>query len=76
MPEKFILKTPSDGLCGKTDEDNLGVTYKEIDDYIMKNRSTSVIIKTTEADKRIFELHRKSKVKRDKLNIPGPLLPL
>lgn len=36
LPEKFIIKPPSDGLCGKTDEDNLGFTYKEVDDYIRR----------------------------------------
>ena len=34
LPEKFIEKPPIDGLCGKTDEDNLGFTYKALDDYI------------------------------------------
>ncbi|MCD7733053.1 MAG: NAD(+) synthase [Oscillospiraceae bacterium] len=34
LPEKFIKKPPLDGLCGKTDEDNLGFTYKALDDYI------------------------------------------
>lgn len=35
LPEKFIEKVPSDGLCGKTDEENLGFTYDELDKYIM-----------------------------------------
>ncbi len=34
LPEKFIEKPPLDGLCGRTDEDNLGFTYKELDAYI------------------------------------------
>ena len=34
LPEKFIEKVPIDGLCGKTDEDNLGFTYAELDRYI------------------------------------------
>ena len=34
LPKKFVEKTPIDGLCGKTDEDNLGFTYAELDDYI------------------------------------------
>lgn len=34
LPEKFIEKTPIDGLCGKTDEDNLGFTYLTLDRYI------------------------------------------
>lgn len=34
LPPILIDKVPSDGLCGKTDEDNLGFTYSELDRYI------------------------------------------
>ena len=34
LPDVLIDKVPSDGLCGKTDEDNLGFTYAELDRYI------------------------------------------
>lgn len=34
LPEKFIEKTPADGLCGKSDEDALGFTYEVLDKYI------------------------------------------
>lgn len=34
LPDVLIDKKPSDGLCGKTDEDNLGFTYEELDTYI------------------------------------------
>ena len=34
LPAELVHKTPSDGLCGKTDEDNLGFTYAELDHYI------------------------------------------
>ncbi len=34
LPAKFIDKTPIDGLCGKTDEENLGFTYEVLDRYI------------------------------------------
>jgi len=34
LPEDLVHKTPSDGLCGKTDEDNLGFTYAVLDKYI------------------------------------------
>ncbi len=37
LPEKFIEKPPLDGLCGKTDEDNLGFTYAELDAYIRES---------------------------------------
>jgi len=35
IPVDLVEKTPADGLSGKTDEDNLGVSYSEIDSYIM-----------------------------------------
>lgn len=34
LPVEFIEKVPSDGLCGKTDEDNLGFSYDVLDRYI------------------------------------------
>ena len=34
LPEELVEKAPSDGLCGKTDEENLGFTYGELDTYI------------------------------------------
>jgi NAD+ synthase len=32
---RLAVKAPSDGLTGRTDEDNFGFTYKELDDYIL-----------------------------------------
>lgn len=34
LPACLVDKVPIDGLCGKTDEDNLGFTYAELDRYI------------------------------------------
>lgn len=34
LPYELVEKVPSDGLCGKTDEDNLGFTYAVLDKYI------------------------------------------
>lgn len=34
LPEVLVNKVPIDGLCGKTDEENLGFTYDELDKYI------------------------------------------
>ncbi len=31
----YIVKKPADGLTSKTDEDNFGFTYTELDDYLM-----------------------------------------
>lgn len=34
IDKKFIEKTPIDGMCGKTDEENLGFSYEVADRYI------------------------------------------
>lgn len=34
LPLALVNKVPIDGLCGKTDEDNLGFTYACLDSYI------------------------------------------
>ncbi len=34
LPYKLVEKVPIDGLCGKTDEENLGFTYAVLDRYI------------------------------------------
>ncbi len=53
LPAVLVDKTPIDGLCGKTDEENLGFTYAELDQYIR----TGVI--EDEAKKaRIDHLHK------------------
>ena len=46
LPEKFIEKPPIDGLCGKTDEDNLGFTYVALDKYIREGIEPPAEIKT------------------------------
>ena len=34
LPDVLVDKVPIDGLCGKTDEENLGFPYAELDRYI------------------------------------------
>ena len=34
LPTELVNKTPSDGLTGKSDEENFGFTYKELDEYL------------------------------------------
>lgn len=36
LPYELTHKTPSDGLCGKSDEDNLGFTYNQVNEYMVK----------------------------------------
>ena len=45
LPEELVEKTPIDGLCGKTDEDNLGFTYAMLDRYIRKGEIDDLEIK-------------------------------
>ena len=40
LPDALIDKAPSDGLCGKTDEDNLGFTYAELDRVVQAGNLT------------------------------------
>lgn len=58
LPEVLIEKAPSDGLCGKTDEDNLGFTYAALDKYIREG-----ICEDEETKKRIDRLHELNKFK-------------
>ncbi len=52
LPKKLVHKAPSDGLCGKTDEDNLGFTYAVLDKYIKTG-----VCEDEAAHKRIDMLH-------------------
>ena len=55
IPEELVEKTPIDGLCGKTDEENLGFTYAELDEYIRTG-----VMEDTEKKRRIDLLHEKN----------------
>ena len=50
LPDELVDKTPIDGLCGKTDEDNLGFTYAVLDRYIrtgeIEDENTKKLIDT------------------------------
>lgn len=66
LPLLFIEKIPSDGLCGKTDEDNLGFTYEVLDRYIRTRKCPD-----PEAKAKIDALHEKNKFKMQ----PMPAFP-
>lgn len=55
IPVELVDKTPSDGLCGKTDEDNLGFTYAQLDDYITHGTCGIMSI-----DNKIEVMHRQN----------------
>lgn len=37
LPYHLVHKAPGDGMSGKTDEDNIGFSYQELDEYIRNN---------------------------------------
>ena len=55
LPYELTHKTPSDGLCGKTDEDNFGFTYEVLNKYILTGECEDEDIKA-----KIDEKHQKN----------------
>ncbi len=55
LPSEFIEKVPADGLTEKTDEENLGFSYKELDKYIREG-----LIENKEHKEVIDRLHKKN----------------
>ena len=53
LPESLVEKVPIDGLCGKTDEDNLGFTYAVLDRYIRTGEIDDPAVK-----EKIDRMHR------------------
>ena len=58
LPEKLVEKTPSDGLCGSTDEQKLGFAYAVLDRYIREG-----ICEDESVRQRIDSLHKQNKFK-------------
>ncbi|MBR5514061.1 MAG: NAD(+) synthase [Ruminococcus sp.] len=55
LPESLVHKVPIDGLCGKTDEENLGFSYAELDTYI---RGLTDLSDKPELKEKIDRMHR------------------
>ena len=55
LPSELVDKTPTDGLCGKTDEDNLGFTYDTLDRYIRTGENDNEDVKA-----KIDSMHEKN----------------
>ena len=58
LPDVLVDKVPIDGLCGKTDEDNLGFTYAELDKYIREG-----IIDNEDKKAKIDRMHKMNQFK-------------
>ena len=55
VPNDLLYKAPSDGLCGKTDEENLGFTYAVLNKYIRTGECADTALKA-----RIDEMHERN----------------
>lgn len=58
LPHNLVHKVPIDGLCGKTDEDNLGFTYEVLDKYIRTG-----VCEDEDTKNRIDRMYRNSRFK-------------
>lgn len=63
LPLHLVEKTPSDGLCGQTDEDKLGFTYAVLDAYLRENIIPLAAIKA-----KIDDLHEKNLFKMKEMD--------
>ncbi len=65
----MVEKVPIDGLCGKTDEENLGFTYAELDRYIREG-----VIEDQEKKAKIDRLHKMNLFKLELMPVFEPEL--
>ena len=70
LPGKFLIKPPSDGLTGLTDEDNLGFTYHAVNEYVRTG------VCDPEIKKQIDAKHRASRFKFQTLPVYHNGLPM
>ena len=67
LPYELVHKTPSDGMCGKTDEDNLGFTYDELDGFLLCERGLS-----PETMSKVARLHKSTRHKYVPMPVYNP----
>jgi NAD+ synthase len=58
LPDSLVNKVPIDGLCGKTDEENLGFTYDTLDKYIRGTEEPAPHIKELIDKKHVANLFK------------------
>lgn len=66
IPEHLVRKKPADGMSGKTDEDNMGFTYEDLDAYLLNGCTPSADILHN-----ITTRHNQNKHK-EAINLPHP----
>ncbi len=61
VPDKIIHKAPNDGLGGQTDEEKIGVTYKQIAEYIETGKTDEAAMKNIEK-RNITSKHKRNPI--------------
>jgi NAD+ synthase len=69
LPYDLVHKTPSDGMCGKSDEDNLGFTYEELDDYLLNGTECKTNLETIQ---KIEKMHKATRHKYQRMPMFPP----
>ena len=69
LPEVLVDKVPIDGLSGRSDEENLGFTYAELDRYIREG-----VIGDPEKKAKIDRLHEQNKFKLELMPAFRPVM--
>ncbi len=64
LPHDLTHKAPSDGMCGKTDEDNLGFTYHDVEIFSQTGDSPNAA--------KISAKHKANAFKKTLINPPTP----
>lgn len=70
LPQELVHKAPSDGMCGKTDEDNMGFTYDVLDKYLL----TGLRPKSEEVWNKIQKMHNNPNTKLKLIEMPCPFV--
>lgn len=61
VPNKIIEKAPNDGLGGLTDEEKLGVTYKQIAEYIETGKTEEKAMEIIKRKEKM-SMHKRTKI--------------
>ena len=66
IPSEWIEKIPEDGMSGVSDEEKMGFTYNQLDNYLLRN-----IYPDAKTLARIVKMHKESNHKRN-IDMPCP----
>jgi len=64
LPKELVHKTPSDGMCGKSDEDNLGFTYEQLDRFIRRESDVEISDIPTNVIRKIIKMNKNPNTKK------------